>query len=81
VRLAIMHDQAGTVIGGTIEVSRPQTPRSMSPESTGSRSGQRSKTSEGSAQSSPITITFFASPSVTTRHGRGVAFSRYPSGV
>ncbi len=55
-----MQDQAGTVIGGTIDVSRPETPRSMRPESTGRRSRQRSSTSEGSAQSRPITITFFA---------------------
>jgi len=60
VRLAIMHDHAGTVIGGTIEVRRPETPRSISPERTGSRSRQRSSTSDGSAQSSPMIITFFA---------------------
>ena len=65
VRLAIMHDHAGTVIGGTIEVSRPDTPRSISPDRTGSRSRQRSSTSDGSAQSSPMIITFFATASAT----------------
>ena len=53
-----MQDHAGTVIGGITEVSRPYAPRSMSPESVGSWSRQRSSTSDGSAQSSPMIITF-----------------------
>jgi hypothetical protein len=52
-----MQDHAGTVIGGITDVSRPYEPRSMSPESVGSSSRQRSSTSEGSAQSSPMSIT------------------------
>ncbi len=59
-RLDIMQDQAGTVIGGTTEVSRPETPLAIRPESVGSRSRQRSSTSEGSAQSSPTIITLRA---------------------
>ena len=53
-----MQLQAGTVIGGMTDVSRPYEPRSMSPESVGSSSRQRSRTSDGSAQSSPMSITF-----------------------
>jgi len=53
-----MQDHAGTVIGGMTDVSRPYDPRSMSPEIVGSSSRQRSRTSEGSAQSSPTSITF-----------------------
>ena len=53
-----MQDQAGTVIGGITEVSRPYEPRSMSPEIVGSSSRHRSRTSDGSAQSSPMSITF-----------------------
>ena len=53
-----MQDQAGTVIGGITEVRRPYEPRSMSPESVGSSSRQRSRTSDGSAQSSPMSMTF-----------------------
>ena len=53
-----MQDHAGTVIGGITEVSLPYEPRSMSPEIVGSWSRQRSRTSEGSAQSSPTIITF-----------------------
>ena len=59
-RLDIMQLQAGTVIGGMTEVSRPETPRSMSPTRTGRSSRQRSSTSDGSAQSSPMIITFRA---------------------
>jgi hypothetical protein len=53
-----MQDHAGTVIGGMTDVSRPYAPRSMRPEIVGSSSRQRSRTSEGSAQSSPTSITF-----------------------
>ena len=53
-----MQDQAGTVIGGMTDVSRPYEPRSMSPEIVGSSSRQRSRTSDGSAQSSPMSMTF-----------------------
>ena len=53
-----MQDQAGTVMGGITEVKRPYDPRSMSPESVGSSSRQRSRTSEGSAQSRPMSMTF-----------------------
>ena len=53
-----MQDHAGTVIGGITEVRRPYVPRSMSPEIVGSSSRQRSRTSEGSAQSSPMSMTF-----------------------
>ena len=53
-----MQDQAGTVIGGMTEVSRPYVPRSMRPDRVGSWSRQRSRTSDGSAQSSPINMTF-----------------------
>ena len=52
-----MQDQAGTVIGGMTEVSLPYEPRSISPEIVGSWSRQRSRTSEGSAQSSPMSMT------------------------
>ena len=64
-RLAIMQDHAGTVIGGTIEVSRPETPRSMRLERTGSRSRHRSSTSDGSTQSSPMIIALRATPFAT----------------
>ena len=53
-----MQLQAGTVIGGITEVRRPNVPRSMSPEIVGSSSRQRSRTRDGSAQSSPISMTF-----------------------
>src|SRR4249919_1156911 len=53
-----MQDQAGTVIGGITDVSRPYAPRSMRPASVGSSSRQRSRTSDGSAQSSPMSMTF-----------------------
>jgi hypothetical protein len=52
-----MQDHAGTVIGGMTDVSRPYVPRSIRPEIVGSSSRQRSSTSDGSAQSSPIIIT------------------------
>ena len=55
-----MQDHAGTVIGGMTEVSRPYDPRSMRAEIVGSSPRQRSRTSEGSAQSSPTSITFGA---------------------
>ena len=57
-RLDIMHDQAGTVIGGMTEVRRPDVPRSISPVSAGSSERQRSSTSDGSAQSSPMSMIF-----------------------
>ena len=53
-----MQDHAGTVIGGITEVRRPYEPRSMRPERVGSSSRQRSSTSDGSAQSSPMSMTF-----------------------
>jgi hypothetical protein len=53
-----MQDHAGTVIGGMTDVRRPYVPRSMSPEIVGSWSRQRSRTSDGSAQSSPMSIAF-----------------------
>ena len=53
-----MQDHAGTVIGGMTDVSRPYEPRSMRPEIVGSSSRQRSRTSDGSAQSSPMSMTF-----------------------
>src|SRR5262245_10151591 len=57
-----MHDQAGTVIGGMTDGRRPYAPFSISRERTGSSARQRSSRSEGSAQSSPMIITFIASP-------------------
>jgi hypothetical protein len=54
----IMQDHAGTVIGGMTEVSRPYEPRSINPEMVGSWSRHRSRTSDGSAQSSPMSMTF-----------------------
>ena len=54
----IMQDHAGTVIGGITEVRRPYEPRSMRPEMVGSSSRQRSRTRLGSAQSSPMSMTF-----------------------
>ena len=56
-RLDIMQDHAGTVIGGITDVRRPCRPRSISPPSTGSSPRQRSSTSDGSAQSSPMIMT------------------------
>ena len=52
-----MHDQAGTVIGGSHDSSGPYTPRSISPPSTGSSLFMSSNRIWGAAQSSPITIT------------------------
>src|SRR3954468_24842599 len=52
-----MQLQAGTVIGGSTLRSRPQAPRATSPARFGRSSSQRSKTSDGSAQSRPITAT------------------------
>jgi hypothetical protein len=52
-----MQLHAGTVIGGITDVRRPYDPRSMSPEIVGSSSRQRSRTRDGSAQSSPISMT------------------------
>ena len=72
VRLAIMHDQAGTVIGGMIDVRRPHDPCSMSLDSVGSSSRQRSSTSEGSAQSSPMIITFVSANRNRPPSGRSV---------
>src|SRR5947209_10840676 len=63
-----MQLQAGTVIGGMIEVRRPETPRSARPLRTGSSSRQRSRTSDGSAQSSPTIRTRLAADTVTPLH-------------
>ena len=52
-----MHDQAGTVMGGSQDRSGPHAPRSISPESTGSSSRMSSKTISGGAQSSPTIMT------------------------
>ena len=55
-----MHDQAGTVIGGITDVRRPWIPWSIRREIVGRSSRQRSSTSDGSAQSRPMIITFVA---------------------
>src|SRR5438105_9991218 len=60
-----MQLQAGTVMGGMTEVSRPDMPRSIRPESPGRSSRQRSSTRDGSAQSSPTIITRLATASGT----------------
>ena len=56
-RLDIMQDQAGTVIGGITDVSLPYAPLSIRLERTGNSSRQRSRRSDGSAQSRPMIIT------------------------
>src|SRR5215210_2086783 len=52
-----MQVHAGTVIGGSTLRNRPQVPARTSDEMLGSSSSQRSNTSDGSAQSSPMTAT------------------------
>ena len=44
-------------MGGITEVSLPYDPRSIRPEIVGNSSRQRSRTSDGSAQSSPMSMT------------------------
>src|SRR3989304_5354313 len=56
-RLDIMQLQAGTVMGGTTLLSLPHQPCSVRRLSVGSSSRQRSKTSSGGTQSSPMTAT------------------------
>src|SRR4029077_3386446 len=57
VRLDIMQDHAGTVIGGVIDRSPPHVPASARRNRFGSSSSQLSNTSDGSAQSNPMIIT------------------------
>jgi len=52
-----MHDQAGTLIWGSMVRRGPQVPRWMSERMVGRSSRQRSKTSDGSAPSRPIIAT------------------------
>ena len=62
-----MHDQAGTVIGGSHDSSLPHAPRSIRPESTGSSARMSSNTISGGTQSSPTII---------SRRGRATATAR-----
>ena len=78
VRLDIMQDQAGTVIGGMTEVRRPDVPRSIRPFSTGSSGRHRSSTSDGSAQSSPMSMIFLPA---TDESQRALDAARFPHSV
>src|SRR3954470_23861678 len=52
-----MHDQAGTVIGGSHDSSSPYTPRSINEEINGSWSRMSSNRIRGAAQSRPMIMT------------------------
>src|SRR5215210_6369732 len=75
-----MHVQAGTVIGGSTLRSRPQVPALTIRAMLGRSSSQRSNTSEGSAQSSPMMATFAALiDMLPARSRRSAAGARAPS--
>src|SRR5258707_1138384 len=60
--LDIMHDHAGTVIGGVVLFIVVHAPRSISPRRFGNWSRHFPNTNDGSAQSKPITRIFSTEP-------------------
>src|ERR1035437_1742574 len=60
--LDIMHDHAGTVMGGVVLFIVVHAPRSINPRKFGNSSRHFPNTNDGSAQSKPITRIFSTGP-------------------